>query len=65
MERSMKRVVLAYSGGLDTSVAIRWMQEQGAEVFPVAIDIGQQEDFDEVVARATGLGALRNRVAPE
>jgi argininosuccinate synthase len=58
----MKRVVLAYSGGLDTSVAIKWMQEQGAEVFPVAIDIGQQEDFEAIVERGKRAGAAEVRV---
>ena len=45
----MKRAVLAYSGGLDTSVTIRWLVEQGYEVHAVAVDVGQQEDFDGVV----------------
>ncbi|MEX2275905.1 MAG: argininosuccinate synthase [Actinomycetota bacterium] len=58
----MKRVVLAYSGGLDTSVAIKWMGDQGAEVFPVAIDIGQQEDFDSIVERGKRAGAAEVRV---
>jgi argininosuccinate synthase len=58
----MKRVVLAYSGGLDTSVAIKWMGEQGYEVFPVAVDIGQQDDFDEVVDRGKLAGANDVRV---
>ena len=40
----MMRAVLAYSGGLDTSVAIRWLVEQGYEVHAVAVDLGQQED---------------------
>ncbi len=47
----MKRAVLAYSGGLDTSVTIRWLVEQGYEVHAVAVDVGQQEDFDGVVER--------------
>jgi argininosuccinate synthase len=58
----VKRVVLAYSGGLDTSVAIRWMADQGAEVFPVAIDMGQQEDFEDVVERGRRAGAREVRV---
>ena len=38
-----KRVVLAYSGGLDTSVAIGWIAERtGAEVIAVAVDVGQE-----------------------
>ena len=47
-----KRVVLAYSGGLDTSVAVRWLIEnEGAEVIAVAVDVGQNADADE-----SGLG---------
>ena len=42
-----KRVVLAYSGGLDTSVAVRWMiEELGVEVIAVAADVGQGGDFE-------------------
>jgi argininosuccinate synthase len=42
-----KRVVLAYSGGLDTSVAVRWIQEEwGAEVVAMAVDVGQVPDAD-------------------
>ena len=40
-----KRVVLAYSGGLDTSVAVRWLiEEHGVEVIAVAVDVGQDAD---------------------
>jgi argininosuccinate synthase len=54
-----KRVVLAYSGGLDTSVAVRWMAEEwGCEVVAVAADVGQGGDFAEVVARAKAAGAV-------
>ena len=43
-----KRVVLAYSGGLDTSVAVKWIQEEwGAEVVALAVDVGQVPDADE------------------
>ena len=53
-----KRVVLAYSGGLDTSVAVRWMIEQwGVEVVAVAADVGQGGDFEAVRQRALGAGA--------
>ncbi len=42
-----KRVVLAYSGGLDTSVAVRWMIEQwDVEVICVAVDVGQSDIAD-------------------
>jgi len=58
-----KRVVLAYSGGLDTSVAVRWMiQEWGFEVVCVLVDVGQDiersESFDDIQARALAAGAL-------
>ena len=58
----MKRAVLAYSGGLDTSVTIRWLAEQGYEVHAVAVDVGQHEDFDEVVERGRLAGAADVRV---
>ncbi len=53
------KVVLAYSGGLDTSVAIGWIAEQtGAEVIALAVDVGQGgEDLDTIRARALACGA--------
>src|SRR5688572_18196200 len=54
-----KRVVLAYSGGLDTSVAVRWMREEmGTEVIALAADVGQGGDFDEIRERALAAGAV-------
>ena len=59
-----KRVVLAYSGGLDTSVAVRWMIEQwGVEVVTVACDVGQGGDFEAVCERARAAGAVETVVA--
>jgi argininosuccinate synthase len=54
------RVVLAYSGGLDTSVAIGWLADQtGSEVIAVAIDLGQGgEDMEQVRQRALDCGAI-------
>ena len=54
------RVVLAYSGGLDTSVAIGWLADQtGAEVVAVAVDVGQDgEDMDDIRERALACGAV-------
>ncbi|MGH8893173.1 MAG: argininosuccinate synthase [Actinomycetes bacterium] len=59
-----KRVVLAYSGGLDTSVAIGWIAEEtGAEVIAVAADVGQGgEDLDVVRERALACGAVESLV---
>jgi len=58
----MERIALAYSGGLDTSVTIRWLAERGDEVHAVAVDVGQHEDFDEVVRRGELAGAARVHV---
>jgi argininosuccinate synthase len=60
-----ERVVLAYSGGLDTSVAIPFIAEQtGAEVVAVALDVGQGgEDLEVVRKRALGCGAVEAVVA--
>jgi len=54
-----KRVVLAYSGGLDTSVAVHWLQaELGYEVIALAVDVGQGADLDAVRERALATGAV-------
>src|SRR5216683_4436960 len=55
----MNKVVLAYSGGLDTSVAIGWIAQQtGAEVIALAVDVGQGgEDMATIRARALACGA--------
>ncbi len=58
----MKRAVLAYSGGLDTSVGIHWLADQGYEVHAVAVDVGQREDFEPIVARGRTAGAADVRV---
>jgi argininosuccinate synthase len=53
-----KRVVLAYSGGLDTSVAVRWMREElGCEVIALAADVGQGGDWETIRQRALAAGA--------
>ena len=59
-----ERVVLAYSGGLDTSVAIGWIAEQtGAEIVAVAADVGQGgEDLEVVRKRALSCGAVESEV---
>ena len=60
-----RRVVLAYSGGLDTSVGIGWIAEAtGAEVVAVAVDVGQDgEDLDVIRQRALDCGAVEAYVA--
>jgi argininosuccinate synthase len=57
-----KRVVLAYSGGLDTSVAVRWLSERGWDVIAVTVDVGQPGDLAGGVDRAWSLGAVDARL---
>ena len=58
-----KRVVLAYSGGLDTSVAVKWLGEElGVEVVALAVDVGQGGDFDAIRRRALDAGAVESVV---
>ncbi len=54
---SKQKVILAYSGGLDTSVILKWLLEQGYEVFAYMANIGQQEDFDAAREKALKIGA--------
>jgi argininosuccinate synthase len=56
-----RRVVLAYSGGLDTSVAVRWMTDQwDCDVIALAVDVGQRADdsWDTIRSRALAAGAV-------
>lgn len=54
-----KRVVLAYSGGLDTSCILVWLIEQGYEVIAFLANVGQDEDFEEAKKKALKLGAVK------
>ncbi len=57
----VKRVVLLYSGGLDTSVMLKWIQDEyQAEVIALTIDIGQQaDDLEAIRKKALKLGAIK------
>ena len=57
----LKKIVLAYSGGLDTSIIIPWLKENypGAEIVGVCTDVGQDEDFGEMEKRALASGASK------
>ncbi|MEM8833466.1 MAG: argininosuccinate synthase, partial [Pseudomonadota bacterium] len=54
-----KKVVLAYSGGLDTSVILKWLIEEGYDVIAYMADVGQKEDFDAAREKALKLGASK------
>ena len=55
-----EKVVLAYSGGLDTSVLVKWMQEKyNMDVIAVSIDVGNEKDFTAVKEKALKMGALK------
>ena len=58
MSTEKKKVVLAYSGGLDTSVILKWLiEESGYAVVAFCADLGQDEDFDAVREKARAVGA--------
>lgn len=54
-----EKVVLAYSGGLDTSVILKWLMEKGYEVIAFVADVGQEDDFEECRKKALLLGASK------
>ncbi len=57
---SIKKLVLAYSGGLDTSVAIRWLKEKyQCDVVAFCADVGQEEDLEGAKKKALGTGASK------
>ena len=53
------KIVLAYSGGLDTSVLLKWLVNKGYEVIAYVADVGQQEDFEEIKQKALATGASK------
>ncbi len=57
-----KKVVLAYSGGLDTSVAIQWLTDQGYSVVAVCLDVGEGKDLDFIKQKALQVGAVNSYV---
>ena len=57
---SLKKIVLAYSGGLDTSVILKWLQETyQAEIIAFCADLGQGEDLNAVKKKAQALGVKK------
>ncbi len=55
----MEKIVLAYSGGLDTSVILKWLVDKGYEVIAYVADVGQKEDFEAVRKKALKTGASK------
>ena len=53
----MKKVMLAYSGGLDTSVILKWLINKGYDVIAYVADVGQNDDFEAVREKALAIGA--------
>src|SRR4030042_4938801 len=59
-----EKLILAYSGGLDTSVAVRWLKEErGYDVVAVTVDVGMQKDRETLHSRALAAGAVAFRWA--
>lgn len=56
---SKGKIVLAYSGGLDTSIILKWFIEEGYEVIAYIADVGQEEDFKAAKEKALKLGAAK------
>ena len=54
---SGETVVLAYSGGLDTSCILVWLKQKGYRVVACMVNVGQDEDFDAAKAKAMSIGA--------
>lgn len=57
-----QKVVLAYSGGLDTSVAIKWIQDQGYDVVACCLDVGEGKDLEFIKNKALSVGAIKSYV---
>ncbi|RKX80474.1 MAG: argininosuccinate synthase, partial [Spirochaetes bacterium] len=51
------KVILAYSGGLDTSIILHWLMQKGYEVIAYIADVGQEDDFEAAKKKALKIGA--------
>ncbi len=60
MKMEKKKVVLAYSGGLDTSVAIKWLQEKNYDIIALCLDLGEGKDLEFVKEKAISVGAIKS-----
>src|SRR6185369_11579802 len=58
---SKEKIVLAYSGGLDTSVSVKWIQEKyGYDVIAVSLDVGEGKDLEAIKDKALKVGAIKS-----
>lgn len=65
MSKTKEKIVLAYSGGLDTSIIIPWLKENyQAEIIAVCIDVGQNEDMEKIRSKALQSGASKVYIEP-
>jgi len=65
MTQTTKKIILAYSGGLDTSCAIKWLQEQYSyEVIAVSMDVGEGKDLEPLRDKAIKIGAVKCHILP-
>ncbi len=63
MNKKIRKVVLAYSGGLDTSVILKWLQDEyGCEVITFTADIGQGEEVEPARKKALRLGIKKRSI---
>jgi argininosuccinate synthase len=63
LSSDVKKVVLAYSGGLDTSIILKWLVEHyQCEVVAFAADLGQEEELEGLEAKALATGAVKARI---
>ena len=65
MKKDIKKIVLAYSGGLDTSIIIPWLKENygNPEIIAVAGDVGQNDELDGLEEKAIKTGASKLYIA--
>ena len=54
-----EKIILAYSGGLDTSVILKWLSNKGFDVIAYVADVGQKEDFKAIEEKAYQTGASK------
>lgn len=59
---SKEKVVLAYSGGLDTSVEIAWLKNAGYDVIACCIDVGEEKDLVKIQEKGKQVGAIESVV---